>query len=118
MFAELERPLAEPDAVAAEPTIAAPARRGDPRRRAAAPIRDRRGGGIAGTIGALVAAGEPVLVVAADAAARARHLAPILGGFELCSHEALDARPGARARGHARRAARPPGRADARATVR
>ncbi len=57
------------------------------------PIRDRRGGGVAGTIGALVASGEPVLVVAADALLRARHLAPILGGFELCSHEALERDP-------------------------
>ena len=56
-------------------------------------IRDRRGGGIAGTIGALVASGEPVLVVAADAHLRARHLQPILGGFELCSHEALERNP-------------------------
>ncbi len=58
------------------------------------PIRDRRGGGIAGTVGALVSAGEDVLVVAADATLRARHLAPILGGFELCSHEALSRDPG------------------------
>ncbi|MEY2512907.1 MAG: single-stranded-DNA-specific exonuclease [bacterium] len=57
------------------------------------PIRDRCGGGIAGTIGALVAGGERVLVVAADAHRRARHLAPILGGFELCSHEALERDP-------------------------
>jgi single-stranded-DNA-specific exonuclease len=56
-------------------------------------FRDRRGGGIAGTIGALVASGEPVLVVAADAILRARHLAPILGGFELCSHDALERDP-------------------------
>ena len=56
-------------------------------------LRDRRGGGIAGTIAALVASGEPVLVVAADAVLRARHLAPILGGFELCSHEALERDP-------------------------
>jgi len=56
-------------------------------------IRDRRGGGIAGTIGALVASGEPVLVVAADATLRARHLQPILGGFELCSHDALRGDP-------------------------
>lgn len=55
----------------------------------AAPLRDRRNCGVAGTIGALVASGEPVLVVAADARLRARHLAPILGGFELCSHDAL-----------------------------
>ncbi len=57
--------------------------------RLSGPIRDRRGGGIAGTIAALVASGEPVLVVAADARLRARHLAPIVGGFELCSHDAL-----------------------------
>ena len=30
-----------------------------------------------------------MLVVAADAHLRARHLQPILGGFDLCSHEAL-----------------------------
>lgn len=64
-------------------------------------VRDRRGGGVAGTIGALVASGEPVLVVAADALLRARHLSPILGGFELCSHEALQRDPGlARADAH------------------
>jgi single-stranded-DNA-specific exonuclease len=68
----------------------APPRRSDE----VSPIRDRRGGGIAGTIGALVASGEPVLVVAADAILRARHLAPILGGFELCSHAALERDPG------------------------
>ncbi|MEA2316727.1 MAG: single-stranded-DNA-specific exonuclease, partial [Solirubrobacteraceae bacterium] len=33
-------------------------------------------------------------VVAADAVLRARHLAPILGGFELCSHAALEREPG------------------------
>jgi len=59
-----------------------------------APVRDRRGGGIAGTIAALVASGEPVLVVAADVAARARHLEAILGGFALCSHDALERDPG------------------------
>ena len=58
-----------------------------------APVRDRRGGGIAGTIGALVAGGEPVLVVAADAHARLGHLSPILGGFALCSHDALERDP-------------------------
>ncbi|MDX6705249.1 MAG: single-stranded-DNA-specific exonuclease [Solirubrobacteraceae bacterium] len=56
-------------------------------------IRDRRGGGIAGTVAALVATGEPVLIVGADAALRARHLAPILGGFQLCSHDALERDP-------------------------
>ncbi|HWC26610.1 MAG TPA: single-stranded-DNA-specific exonuclease RecJ [Solirubrobacteraceae bacterium] len=65
-----------------------------------APVRDRRGGGIAGTIAALVASGEPVLVVAADAALRLRHLQPILGGFELCSHDALERDPSL-ARGNA-----------------
>jgi single-stranded-DNA-specific exonuclease len=59
----------------------------------AAPVRDRRDGGIAGTIGALVASGEPVLVVAADAALRLRHLQPIVGGFTLCSHDALERDP-------------------------
>jgi single-stranded-DNA-specific exonuclease len=58
-----------------------------------APVRDRRGVGVAGTIGALVASGEPVLVVAADARLRRRHLQPILGGFDLCSHDALERDP-------------------------
>ncbi len=74
-LAELQRPL---DEIAAKP------------RHLCAPVRDRRGGGIAGTIAALVHAGEPVLVVAADAVLRLRHLQPILGGFALCSHEALE----------------------------
>ncbi|MEA2130334.1 MAG: single-stranded-DNA-specific exonuclease, partial [Solirubrobacteraceae bacterium] len=64
-----------------------------PPERITAPVRDRRGGGIAGTVAALVAAGAPVLVVAADARLRARQLAPILGGFELCSHHALERDP-------------------------
>jgi len=58
-----------------------------------APVRDRRAGGVAGTIAALVASGEPVLVVAADARARLRHLRPLLGGFALCSHDALERDP-------------------------
>ena len=74
-FAELERPLAD---VPPNP------------RALAAPVRDRRGGGIAGTIAALVHAGAPVLVVASDATLRLRHLQPILGGFRLCSHTALE----------------------------
>ncbi|HEV2787147.1 MAG TPA: DHHA1 domain-containing protein, partial [Solirubrobacteraceae bacterium] len=77
-FAELRRPLAE---LAPRP------------RDLAAPVRDRRDGGIAGTIAALVHAGEPVLVVAADARLRLRHLQPILGGFRLCSHDALERDP-------------------------
>ncbi len=56
-------------------------------------MRDRRGSGIAGTIAALVHSGEPVLVVAADTALRVTHLQPILGGFDLCSHEALERDP-------------------------
>jgi single-stranded-DNA-specific exonuclease len=66
---------------------------GMPPERITGPVRDRRGGGIAGTIAALVASGEPVLVVAADARLRAGHLAPILGGFELCSRDALERDP-------------------------
>ena len=77
--AELARPLAE--------LLAPP-------EQITGPVRDRRGGGIAGTVAALVASGEPVLVVAADARIRARQLQPILGGFELCSHDALERDPG------------------------
>jgi single-stranded-DNA-specific exonuclease len=56
-------------------------------------VRDRRGGGIAGTISALVHTGEPVLVVCADALLRRRQLAGRLGGFALCSYDALQAAP-------------------------
>jgi hypothetical protein len=48
---------------------------------------------IAGVVASLVASGERVLVVAADARLRLRHLQPILGGFSLCSHEALERDP-------------------------
>jgi single-stranded-DNA-specific exonuclease len=75
-FAELDAPL-EP---AAAPDIAAPPR-------------DRRHGGAAGIIAALVASGEPVLVVSADARARRRHLAGRLGGFALCSWAAVERDP-------------------------
>ncbi|MBJ7520748.1 MAG: single-stranded-DNA-specific exonuclease RecJ [Solirubrobacteraceae bacterium] len=51
--------------------------------------RDRRGGGIAGVLGALVHSGERVLAVVADAEVRGRQLQAMLGGFELCSHAAL-----------------------------
>jgi single-stranded-DNA-specific exonuclease len=54
---------------------------------------DRRGRGIAATIAGLVASGEPVLVVCADAPARMRHLGSRLGGFGLCSHSALERHP-------------------------
>jgi single-stranded-DNA-specific exonuclease len=54
---------------------------------------DRRGRGIAGTIGDLVAGGEPVLVTCAHAPRRARALEGRLGGFALCSHLALERDP-------------------------
>jgi single-stranded-DNA-specific exonuclease len=57
-------------------------------------VRDRRGGGIAGTVGALAASGEPVLVACADACARRRHLEGRLGGFALCSWDAIERDPG------------------------
>ena len=55
---------------------------------------DRRGRGIAATVAGLLASGESVLVLAADAPARARHLRERLGGFALCSHAALARTPG------------------------
>ena len=54
---------------------------------------DRRGRGVAGTLAGLVAAGEPLLVVCADAVLRRRHLEGRSGGFALCSHAALAAQP-------------------------
>lgn len=77
--------LAELDAPLPGPPPAAPLD--------AARVRDRRGGGLAGTIHALVASGEPVLVVCADAARRLRHLQGRLGGFALTSHAALERDP-------------------------
>jgi len=87
-FAELTAAVSDEDAAPA-PAPAATRIAARP----VAPIRDRRDRGVAGTIGALVASGEPVLVVAADARLRARQLAPILGGFALCSHDALTRDP-------------------------
>ena len=55
--------------------------------------RDRRGGGIAGVVTSLVAGGERVLVVAADAQRRARHLRGRFGGFDLTDHAALEREP-------------------------
>jgi single-stranded-DNA-specific exonuclease len=55
--------------------------------------RDRRGGGPAGTLAALVASGEPVLVVCADAPRRRRHLEGRLGGFALVAWHALERQP-------------------------
>ncbi|HEX2087341.1 MAG TPA: single-stranded-DNA-specific exonuclease RecJ [Solirubrobacteraceae bacterium] len=55
--------------------------------------RDRRGGGIAGVLTSLVGSGESVLVVAADAHRRARHLRGRLGGFTLTDHATLERDP-------------------------
>ncbi len=63
------------------------------RARGARELRDVRGAGLAGTVADLVSAGEPVLVVAAHAAHRARTLAGRLGGFALTSWGALAADP-------------------------
>ncbi len=98
------RVLGEPDDFAAAVLAAlsgAPARAASPAERPAAAagapagraVRDRLGGGIAGTVAALVASGEPVLVACADSAARARHLDGRLGGFALCSWAALEREP-------------------------
>jgi len=54
---------------------------------------DRRDVGLAGTLTALVAGGEPVLAVCADVPARLRGLRDRLGGFALCSWAALEADP-------------------------
>ena len=54
---------------------------------------DRRGAGIAGLLTTLVASGEPVLVVCADARRRRAHLQGLLGGFALCSWTALERDP-------------------------
>ena len=54
---------------------------------------DRRDAGIAGVLTALVASGEPVLAVSADARRRREHLQGRLGGFALCSWSALERDP-------------------------
>jgi len=61
---------------------------------AAGPAHDRRGGGAAGVIAALVATGEPVLVLVADVPAREAALAQRIGGFALTSWRALERDPG------------------------
>jgi single-stranded-DNA-specific exonuclease len=63
--AELERPL---DA-------------GAPAGAATRELRDRRGDGVAGVLGELLASGEPVLVVCADAGRRRAGLDAVLGGL-------------------------------------
>ncbi|MDQ3631373.1 MAG: hypothetical protein M3417_08950, partial [Actinomycetota bacterium] len=54
---------------------------------------DRRGAGIAGVLTAVVASGEPVLVVGADARRRREHLQGRFGAFALCSWTALERDP-------------------------
>jgi single-stranded-DNA-specific exonuclease len=61
--------------------------------RAAGVPRDRRGGGVAGTLAALVASGEPVLVVCADARRRRGHLEGRLGGFAVAAWHVLEREP-------------------------
>jgi single-stranded-DNA-specific exonuclease len=61
--------------------------------RAAGVPRDRRGGGAAGTLAALIASGEPVLVVCADARRRRLHFEGRLGGFALSAWHALERAP-------------------------
>lgn len=80
VLAELDAPLAEPDGAVPLPP---PGRE---------PV-DRRGRGLAGTVASLVASGEPVLVVAADVPTRLAGLSGRLGGFALCSHDALEREP-------------------------
>lgn len=62
-----------------------------------APVRpapvDRRDRGVAGTLAALAASGEPLLAVCADVPARLPGLAARLGGFALCSWHALERDP-------------------------
>ncbi len=54
------------------------------------PVWDRCGGGAAGVIAALVATGEPVLVLVADVPARHDALAARVGGFALASWRAVE----------------------------
>ncbi|MCW3006651.1 MAG: single-stranded-DNA-specific exonuclease RecJ, partial [Solirubrobacterales bacterium] len=54
---------------------------------------DRRNRGVAGTLHALVASGEPVLAVVADVPARVRGISARLGGFALVSWPDLIAEP-------------------------
>ena len=55
--------------------------------------RDRRGGGAAGTLAALVASGERVLVACADARRRRAHFDGRLGGFAVAAWHAIERDP-------------------------
>jgi single-stranded-DNA-specific exonuclease len=84
---------AEDPAVAALAELAAPLPVAGATSRAAGVPRDRRGGGVAGTLAALVASGEPVLVACADARRRRGHLEGRLGGFAVAAWHALERDP-------------------------
>jgi len=81
VLAELDRPLEpwppEADAIHAGGRV----------------VCDRRGGGIAGLLADLVAAGEPVLAVAAHAPQRARALGSRVGGFAVVGWPDLEDAP-------------------------
>ena len=115
LVGEAEDPV---DAALAE--LAAPLPVAGATSRAAGVPRDRRGGGVAGTLAALVASGEPVLVACADARRRRGHLEGRLGGFAVAAWHALERDPALIGRyAHVARArparVRRPGRAGRRA---
>jgi single-stranded-DNA-specific exonuclease len=92
-------PASRPIAVVGEPDdavqaalaeLAAPLPVAGATTRAPGVPRDRRGGGTAGTLAALVASGEPVLLVCADARRRRSHLEGRLGGFALAAWHAIE----------------------------
>jgi single-stranded-DNA-specific exonuclease len=84
--------------------------------RAAGVPRDRRGGGVAGTLAALVASGEPLLVACADARRRRGHFAGRLGGFAVVGWHALERDP-ALVEGYAHVLALDPPASDAQAAL-
>jgi single-stranded-DNA-specific exonuclease len=84
LAAALTQLRVDPAASGAAPT--------SPARLREAPV-DRRDRGVAGTLHALVASGEPVLAVVADVPARVRGISARLGGFALVSWPALIADP-------------------------
>jgi single-stranded-DNA-specific exonuclease len=83
----------EDPAAAAVAELAAPLPVAGATSRAAGVPRDRRGGGVAGTLAALVASGEALLVVCADARRRRGHLEGRLGGFAVAAWHALEREP-------------------------
>src|SRR4029079_1258743 len=61
--------------------------------RPAVAVCEGRGGGVAATLTALVASGEPLLVACADARRRRGHFAGRLGGFSVVGWHALHRSP-------------------------